>query len=172
MGWDAWEQIFTQFLWPGCKQALLKISWDTSGVNVFKHLLNLSSSALSLWAGFFNVRLSVVAHFWHIWMKHLWQPKLEFRSLWEQWGNPAHWWRPMSLHDRGQGKSSIVRKGNTSWTDTNISLKTKENTGFLEQMASLFCVSIVRFVTIMDYVSEGFGKLFSSSAWGHKQKGF
>lgn len=37
---------------------------------------------------------------------------------------------------------------------------------------SLFCVSFGCFVTIIDYVSLGFGKLFSSPAWSHKQKGF
>lgn len=98
------------------------VAWLQAGIteNLLSYLRSkcLQTSAksfficsVSLWAGFFNVRLSVVAHFWHIWTKHLWQPKLEFRSLWEQWGNPAHWWRPMSLHDRGQGKSNIVRKG-------------------------------------------------------------
>lgn len=27
MGWDVWEQTFTHYLWPGCKKALLTISW-------------------------------------------------------------------------------------------------------------------------------------------------
>lgn len=122
------------------------VAWLQAGIteNLLSYLRSkcLQTSAksfficsVSLWSGFFSARLSVVARFWHIWTKHLWQPKLEFRRLWEQWGNPAHCWRPVGLHDRGQNKFNIVRKGNTSWVDINISLKTKENTAFLEQMA-------------------------------------
>lgn len=74
MGWDSWEQIFTQYPWSACKQALLKISWVTTWVNVFKHLLSHSLSGPGL-SGL-NSLVQVVAGFWHIWRKHLWQPVL------------------------------------------------------------------------------------------------
>lgn len=90
--------------------------------------------SVSLWAGFFSARLSVVALFWHIWRKWLWQPILWFRRLWLQHqGDLAHG-RPVGLCDRGQAGTTMVRKGSTLWADTNTSLKSKENTVFQEQI--------------------------------------